>query len=151
MNPLSSEDKSICRPYQYPLHTIRKETFISLSVEGKRMVLLLPPSLLSLPEEKQSKKCESWVAQFSISADVLSCCNQMCASRFNQAYLIRKVRFITTHVQKKNPFTPRPVTDAAQSLSLPLKYLEPNKYPCSVSHITKSSPTWEPPDTSHTL
>lgn len=75
-------------------------------------------SLLSLPEKKQGKKCECWVAQFSISANILSCLNKMYALGFNEAYFICKVRFRRIHVQR-NPFSPRPVTDAAQ---LPLKY-----------------------------
>lgn len=47
----------------------------------------------------------------------------MRALGFNQVYFVCKVWFITTDVQK-NPFTPRPVTDVAQLLSLPLKYFK---------------------------
>lgn len=80
-------------------------------------------SLLSLTEEKQSKNCESWVAQFSISANILSCLNQMCALGFNKAYFVCKVRFRTIHVPK-NPFYSKASNCAAQLLSLSLKYFK---------------------------
>lgn len=53
---------------------------------------------------------------------------------------------------KKTHFTPRPVTDAAQLLSLPLKYFKEGwQISLLCEPYNKISPTWEPQDTSHSL
>lgn len=119
---MSSEARSFCRAYQFPLHTTKKS---ALQCQLKQIVWLVQTSFPAWRKAKQSHICEPITLELlSLPFLLISWAVSTKSVHEGSTKFISYVKWGSEQSMHKKTFAPIPVSDTVQFLSLHLRYFK---------------------------